>query len=186
MYSDKFCKTLFGYFDQPDVKDKEVGDRSIAVQSKISGNPWIANEATPSQVNAIDRLIARHGIEIAQSLIRAVDSELDFPFEDGEVSEENVLNRQETISAIGANDNTSQEAEDDFIGEIREDLGKLNHRIQAGIGKGIALGAVLVLVKVLYGFNQGIGGFESIFSQNGFIVFAIGFVFGAFAGLLED
>ena len=54
MYTQKFHRCLFRYFDESDVKDKEVGERSVAVQSKLNDNQWIGDEASQSEIDAVD------------------------------------------------------------------------------------------------------------------------------------
>lgn len=62
----------------------------------------------------------------------------------------------------------------------------LGQTIQTAIGRGVAWGVLLLLMKVGYGFTQDVGLIDSIFSQNGLIVFAIGFAFGAWSSIEGD
>lgn len=59
------------------------------------------------------------------------------------------------------------------------ELSELWPKILSGIGAGILGGSGLLLLKIIVGVNKGYSPIESIISENGLIVFAIGFGFAA-------
>ena len=188
MYTEKFRRTIFGYFRQSDVHALDVGARSAAVQSKLRSNSWVGNESTRQQIDTIDQLIAEHGIAKAESLVRNAESKSDYPFAENDATVEHSSEPNDAANSsqsVGRNSEVETEASPEpnqtaasELGQaVREDLGKLGQVVQTAIGTGIGWGVGLLVVKIIYGINQGVGPLESIFSPNGLIVFGIGFVF---------
>ena len=197
LYTEKFHRTIFGYFRQSDVQALDVGARSSAVQSKLRSNSWIDDESTPREIDTIDQLIAEHGIDEAESLVRNAAGKSDSLFSDDVAVAEHSsepTDAADSSQAAGRNSQVKTEASPESdqaaaseLGQaIRDDLGKLGQTVQAAVGEGIVWGVGLLILKVIYGVNQSVGPIESIFSPNGLIVFGIGFVFGTFHGFTKD